>query len=143
MEKIKFIEREMTNSELNLMNKGFDDYLAKFGNPPLKQKRFTIVVIDKNKFIGSASGLTNDNQEWFFLTDLFISERYRNKGLGAKVLKKLENKIKKKGIKYIWTWTAEFEALEFYKKQGYKIFTKMDSWYKSGHSRIGLFKKII
>jgi N-acetylglutamate synthase-like GNAT family acetyltransferase len=139
---IKFIEREMTDSELKLMNKGFDKHLAKFDNPPLKQKRFTIIIMDNNKFIGSASGLTNDNKEWFYLTDLFINEEYRKQGLGAKALKQLEDKVKKIGIKHIWTWTAGFEAPHFYKKQGYKVFTEMKDWYKSGHSRFGFLKDI-
>jgi GNAT superfamily N-acetyltransferase len=139
---IKFREREMTKSEYKLMMKGFNKHMAKFGNPPLKQKRFTIVVTHKNKYIGSASGLTNDNKEWFFLTDLFIDEKYRKQGLGAEVLRKLENKVAKKGIKHIWTWTSEFEAPKFYKKQGYNVFTKMKNWYKSGHGRIGLVKDL-
>ena len=49
---IKFIEREMTKSELKLMNQGFDQHMAKFNNLPLKKKRFTIVITDKNNFIG-------------------------------------------------------------------------------------------
>ena len=140
--KIKFIEREMTDSELKLMNRGFDQHMAKFNNPSLKQERFTIVITDNNNFIGCASGLTNDNKKWFYLTDLFINEKYRKQGLGSKILKQLEGKIAKIGIKHIWTWTAEFEASHFYKKQGYKIFTEMKDWYKSGHSRVGLLKDI-
>ncbi len=140
---IKFIEREMTKSELKLMNQGFDQHMAKFNNLPLKKKRFTIVITDKNNFIGCASGLTNDNKEWFYLTDLFVNEKYRGQGLGAKILKQLENKVAKLGIKHIWTWTAGFEAPSFYKKQGYKIFTEMKDWYKSGHSRVGLLKNFL
>ncbi len=139
---IKFIEREMTDSELKLMNKGFNKNMAKFNNPPLKQKRFTVVIMDDNNFIGCASGLTNDNKKWFYLTDLFVNEKYRMQGLGTKILKQLEDKIMKIGIKHIWTWTAEFEALHFYKKQGYKVFSEMKDWYKSGHSRFGFLKDI-
>jgi len=139
--KIKFIKREMTKSEFESMKKGFDEYSSEFGNPPLNQKRYTVIVMDDDKFIGCATGLTNyDN--WFYLSDLFIDRKYRKQGLGSKTLQQLENKIVKAGFKHIWTWTAEFEAPNFYKKHGYKIFVEMENWYKSGHSRIGLMKDI-
>ncbi|OGD67930.1 hypothetical protein A3F08_03540 [Candidatus Berkelbacteria bacterium RIFCSPHIGHO2_12_FULL_36_9] len=140
--KIRFIEREITDSEFKLMKKGFDQHSKKFGNPPLRQKRYSVVVLDNSKFVGCATGLINDNKEWLFLTDLFIEKKYRKRGLGKEVLKRLEKKAAKVGIKHIWTWTAGFEAPKFYIKQGYKIFTEMKDYYKSGHSRIGLMKDI-
>lgn len=138
---IKFVERELTDSELKSIKKGFDQYSKVFGNPPLDQKRYTITIMDDNKFVGCATGLTNyDN--WFYLSDFFVDKKYRKQSLGSRALRKLENKIAKAGIKHIWTWTAEFEASEFYKKYDYKLFYEMKNYYPSGHSRIGLVKNI-
>jgi len=142
LSKIEIIEREMTDSELKQMNDGFDQHMKDFGNQPLKDERYTFIVLDNEYFVGCASGLMNDNKEWFYLTDLFIKKNYRRNGLGADVLARLEEKVAKAGAKHIWTWTAGYEGPEFYLHQGYKIFTEMKQWYPSGHSRIGFFKDL-
>ena len=73
---------------------------------------------------------------------LFIIESYRNRGVCYRVLDKLEQTIKTDRIETIWTWTAEFEAPNFYKNYHYKEFCRMTDYYASGHSRIGLIKKL-
>ena len=76
------------------------------------------------------------------MSDLLVEKEHRKKGHGEKLLKLLEDKIKSLGIEYIWTWTAEHEAATFYIKNGYKAFTKFESYYNSGQARIGLIKKL-
>jgi GNAT superfamily N-acetyltransferase len=71
-----------------------------------------------------------------------VEKEYRKQGYGKKLLQLLEDKIKTLGVKYIWTWTAEYEAEQFYLKQGYKIFTRFENYYQSGHSRVGLIKTL-
>ncbi len=141
-DKIKFVEREMSKSELKLMNKWFDLQTKKSGNPLLESKRITITIEDNKKFIGCATGLTRDSKKYFYLTDLIIDTEYRNQKLGSKVLKILEKKIKKQGFKYIFTHTAKFQAPKFYVQQGYKKFNEMKDWYMSGESRIVFIKKL-
>jgi len=129
MPNIQLIERDMTPAELAQMNAGFDLHASQHGNPPVPSKRYGYVLMDGESFIGCASGLTNDNYEWFYLTDLFIEETYRGQGLGAKILNKLEERLIEIGVKHIWTWTAGYEAPGFYKKQGYSAFVEMPNWY--------------
>ena len=86
----------------------------------------------------------NNNQygKYFYLSDLLVEKEYRKHGHGKKLLELLENKIKLRGIEYIWTWTAEHEASAFYLKQGYGIFTTFDNYYPSGHARVGFIKNL-
>jgi GNAT superfamily N-acetyltransferase len=142
MNKIHIIEREMTDLEFKQMKEGFIEHGKEFGNPPLEEERYTFIVLDNEGFVGCSSGLLNENKEWFYLTDLYIEKEYRGKGLGAEVLKHLEQKVKKIGVKHIWTWTAGYEAPDFYLHQGYRIFAEMKEWYISGHSRIGFVKDL-
>jgi len=142
MTDINFIEREMTAEELAQMNAGFDQHATEHGNPPVPSKRYGFVVMDGETFIGCTSGLTNDNYQWFYLTDLFIKKDYRGQGLGTELLNKLEERLVEVGIKNIWTWTAGYEAPGFYKSQGYTVFAEMKNWYVSGHARVGLWKKL-
>ncbi len=139
---IRFIEREMTSAELDQMKAGFVSHSMEHGNPPKPSERHTFVMMDGGDFIGCASGLTTDSLNWFYLTDLFIEKAYRRQGLGAAMLRKLEERVVLLGIQNIWTQTAGYEAPVFYQKQGYEILFELEAWYPSGHSLIGLRKRL-
>ena len=143
---IKFEFREMTDTEFKREQKAFDEHGQELGNPPEEQERFGYVATDNGKFVGASSGLAqklkNGYGKYFYLTDLLVEKEHRRKGYGKKLLKLLEDKIKNLGIEYIWTWTAEYEAETFYTKVGYETFTEFDNFYPSGHSRVGLLKKL-
>ena len=139
---IQLIDRDMTPAELAQMNAGFDLHGQEFGVPPSVPLRLGFVALDGEVFIGCASGLANDSYRWLYLTDLFVEKAYRGQGLGAALLRKLEQKAASIGAEHIWTWTAGYEAPGFYKKQGYTVFCEMPGWYTSGHSRVGLWKDL-
>lgn len=44
--------------------------------------------------------------------------------------------------KFVWTWTASYEAETFYQKLGYDVFVRFENYYSSGHSRVGMIKQI-
>ncbi len=141
MNTINFLERDMTASEFAQMKAGFDSHDIEHGNPTEASERYGFVVMDGETFVGCASGLTEQNHKWFYLSDLFIEKAYRGRGLGAAILAKLEQKVAALGLTHIWTWTV-YEAPAFYKKQGYEVFCELEDWHVSGHSRIGLRKKL-
>jgi len=147
MTNINIVEREMTKTEFARENAGFNEYAIEHGNPTEKSERFGFVAIKGEMFVGCSSGLAyrknTGYSNWFYLTDLFIEKPYRCQGLGTELLRKLEEKVLSLGIGNIWTWTAGYEAPDFYKKQGYNIFFEMDDWYSSGHSRVGMRKTLI
>ncbi len=143
---IKYEFRDMSESEFAREQKAFDEHSLDSGNPVEVQERFGFVSTENGNFIGCSSGLA---QKWasgyspyFYLSDLLVEKQYRRKGLGKVLLARLEEKLKTLGIKYVWTWTAEYEGEQFYLKQGYKIFTRQKNFYQSGHSRVGLVKQI-
>lgn len=145
MDNIKFVYRDMTDSEYKREQDAFNEYGAEFGNPTESQERHGFVVTDNDKFIGCSSGLAqkinNKYSEYFYLSDLLVEKEYRKLGYGKELLSLLEKKVKELGIKYIWTWTT-YEAPDFYIKQGYKTFVTFENWYPSGDSRYGFIKKI-
>jgi ribosomal protein S18 acetylase RimI-like enzyme len=143
---IQFVEREMTEAELARENAGFDEHTLEHGNPIQTSERYTVVVLDGPTFIGCASGLAYKNGDdyngWFYLTDLFVEKAYRRQGLGAALLSKLEARIAARGIRHIWTMTAGYEAPGFYRKQGYEVIFEHENWYATGHSQVGLQKRL-
>jgi len=144
MSAISLIEREMTDAEFARMNAGFDEHTQEHGNPLGTSDRYGFVALDGAVFIGCASGLTYKNGEtyngWFYLTDLFVEKSYRGQGLGAKLLRKLEERVAALGVTNFWTITAGYEAPGFYQKQGYQIIFEQENWYATGHSRVALRK---
>lgn len=95
---------------------------------------------------GCASGLTYKNGDtyngWFYLTDLFVEKPYRGQGLGAAMLRRLEDRVAALGVTHFWTFTAGYEAPGFYQKQGYQIIFEQEGWYATGHSRVALRKTL-
>lgn len=136
----------MTDAEFKREQTAFDEHGLEFGNPPEKQERFGFVATDNGRFVGCSSGLAQKNNnkygKYFYLSDLLVEKEYRKFGYGKKLLELLENKIKALGIKFIWTWTAGYEAPAFYLKQGYEVFATFEKWYPSGHARAGFIKKL-
>ncbi len=57
---------------------------------------------------------------------LWLDAEYRGKGMGSKLLNKLENEAIQKGAKFSYLETFDFQAKDFYINNGYKIFSKLD-----------------
>ena len=136
---VQISEREITQNELFDIYDDFRKIEIHDGVPQKEQVRYQYLAEEKGKVIGFASGLTN--HKWFYLSDLWIHENYRRKGLGAKLLKMLEEKIINIGIEHIYTWTSGFSSPMFYENQGYRVFTVFEDFYEvSGYNHIGYRK---
>ena len=146
MNNYRFIDRDMTAAELEQMRAGFNQNSLDHGVAAQKSDRYGFIVLKGDVFIGCSSSLAYKNgiqySGWSYLTDLFVEKEYRLQGIGSRLLRMLEDNLISIGIKHIWTWTAGYEAPEFYIKYGYQIFTEMENWYSDGSSRIGLRKKL-
>ncbi len=140
MTDINYLSRDLTTEELAQVRLGFQEHGLEFGVSPHEHERHTIVAMYGDDFIGCASGLRDNN--WFYLSDLWLKKEFRKTGMGKKILLLLEDVVKEHGFKHIYTWTAGYEAPGFYQKQGYTIFTQHEDYYVSGHSRVGLRKDL-
>ena len=136
-------KREITKEEHQMMLDDFRKIEIKHGVPEANTRRLNVTVEDENgAVIGFASGLTN--RKWFNLTDLWVHEDYRNQGLGAKILKILEEDAKKIGMEHIHTMTTGFDNNDiFYQKQGYEIVNNYENFFEveRGH-HFSLRKKL-
>jgi GNAT superfamily N-acetyltransferase len=145
MKTFRFVERAMTETELEQETTGFERHALEQGNPVETPERINVMVLDQERFVGRASGLAYKSElgysRYFHLTDLFIEKAYRGNGLGREVLQRLEAKLSPLGIEVIWTWTTH-DALGFYRKQGYTIFCELEHWFHNGQSHYGLRKNL-
>ncbi len=82
-------------------------------------KSFAFVAKEKSKIIGIITG--NSYYKEVHISDLIVLEQYRNKHIGSELMETVENYYKNKGYENINLTTYGFQALEFYKKCGFKV----------------------
>ncbi|MFH1420366.1 MAG: GNAT family N-acetyltransferase [Candidatus Aenigmatarchaeota archaeon] len=91
--------------------------LCKFFTPSQiiknSKNRTIFVAIENDKLVGTAS-LKGDK-----VFTVFVNSDMHGKGIGSKLMDKIEDLAKKKGYKTIKV-PASLTAFEFYKKRGYK-----------------------
>lgn len=72
---------------------------------------------------------------------LFVDEQYRHKGFGTLLLNTVEKEAKTLGAKFVHLDTFDFQAKNFYLKQGYEIFGTLENC-PTGHTRYYMKKKL-
>lgn len=98
------------------------DYLSNikiFPNQSLAdaKKELSYICLDNEKFVGGFHGYFQMN--YFYLNFLYVDEEYRGKKISSKLIKIMEEELKKMDIHNIYLFTCSFQAPEFYEKQGY------------------------
>ena len=76
-----------------------------------------------------------------YIDTLWVDEKYRDNGLGSKLLAEVEKTAKDKGCYLIHLDTFDFQAKDFYEKQGYEVFGVLEDCPKR-HCRYYLKKSI-
>ena len=94
---------------------------------------------DNDKLCGGLTAKTY----WSYLdiTFLWVRDHLRNEGLGTTMLKEAEREAINRGCRYALLDTYSFQALPFYKKNGFQTFGKIDGFCDE-HSRYFLRKKL-
>ncbi len=76
-----------------------------------------------------------------YIDILWVDDNYRNKGLGSKLLRYIENIAQQKDCHLVHLDTFDFQAKDFYLKHGYEIFGILEDCPKN-HCRYYLQKKL-
>jgi GNAT superfamily N-acetyltransferase len=76
-----------------------------------------------------------------FISILFVDEKYRGKNIGSLLLRKVEDEAKLKGVTLAHLDTFDFQAKDFYLKNGYEVFGILDDCPKD-HKRYYLKKNL-
>ena len=70
---------------------------------------YNFAVYDDGKLVGGATGIIQF--DWYFLEELWIDEKYRNKHIGTMLIR-------------METWN--FQARGFYEKNGYEVYAQFE-----------------
>lgn len=140
----KYIIKESNNDEAELVVDKLIDYnLSKV--PKVQEELFIwINRVIKNENNEIIAGINSKMYCWncLYIDSLYVDDKYRNNGLGRKLLEEIEMIAKEKGGKLIHLDTFDFQAKDFYLKQGYEIFGILDEC-PENHKRYYMKKNII
>ena len=114
---IEFIE-ELDEDTYKILDDEFNKYAIK-NNVKCNYKPFSYVAKENNNIVGIITG--HSYYKEVFISDLIVKEEYRNKHLGTELVNNVLKDFNGKGLDNINLTTYEFQALEFYKKCGFKI----------------------
>jgi GNAT superfamily N-acetyltransferase len=97
------------------------------------------VVLDNDQFVGGIYG--NFQFEYLFINVLYVDKKYRGKRIASKLMNMMETESLVRGVTNIYLTTFEFQALNFYKKKGYKVVMTIDDFPKD-FAEYTLYKKV-
>lgn len=98
-------------------------------------------VKDNKKIIAGINANLYFMQSVLHIDHLFVEAEYRGQRLGVRLLQKVENLAREKGVKLSHLDTYDFQAKDFYIKQGYEIFGVLEG-YPPNHKRYFLKKDL-
>ena len=102
----------------NMIDSEFNKYAEK-NDVICNYKSFNFIAKDNEKIIGIITG--HSYYKEVYISNLIIFDEYRNKRIGTKLIKTVEDYFKDKGFENINLTTYDFQAPEFYKKCGFKV----------------------
>ena len=108
----------LDNELKNTINAVFTEYALSCGISS-KFQDFCFLDFDNSKLAGILSGYTCYKE--VHVKNLAVIKDYRHKGIGLKLMQTLNDYFKDKPFENINLTTYAFQALDFYKKCGYKI----------------------
>jgi GNAT superfamily N-acetyltransferase len=126
--------RRAVNSALYAFN---DQFAGPMGNAML-----AIGARDSDrKIVGGLVANLQPGWKWIHIQRLWVDESHRRTGIGRRLVEAAEKEAQKLGILYAAVDTMEFQAREFYEKQGYSVYGVMED-YPHGHRKFLLRKNL-
>ena len=103
------------------------------------QMDFTVCAIENEVIIGV--GMGESKYDWLILQYLWVEEKYRKMRVGTNIINKIEALAIERNLIGIHLDTFEFQAKEFYLKNGFTVFGVIND-HPIGYKRY-FMKKII
>lgn len=113
--------------------------------PQIQEEPFIwINKVIKNSENKIVAGINSKMYCWncLFIDSLWVSDDFRRHGLATKLLNVVEKEAVKKGCKIIHLDTFDFQAKDFYIKQGYEVFGILENC-PENHKRYYMKKNLI
>lgn len=122
-----------------VIRQGIDRYnTEKAGDPRAQRICFAVHGLDQEIVGGVVAVIYWD---WLFIDLMWMEEDLRGRGYGSRLLTLVEDEARQRGAKNAYLDTFSFQAPEFYKKHGYRLFGELCD-FPPGHRRYFLTKQL-
>ncbi|EHJ00809.1 GCN5-related N-acetyltransferase [Clostridium sp. DL-VIII] len=138
-----YIIKESSDDEAELIIDNLVSYNLSI-IPKIQEESFIfinrVIKNSENKII---AGINSKMYCWncLYIDSLWVDAGYRKFGFGTKLLNEVEMIARKRGCRLIHLDTFDFQAMDFYIKQGYEIFGVLENCPKN-HRRYYMKKDI-
>jgi ribosomal protein S18 acetylase RimI-like enzyme len=134
-------EENPSGKDIQILGEGIDQH-TQLLFPIRSSKQLAFFLRDeKGTIVGGVHGKYG-SFGWLYISVLWVSEQFRGNGYEARLMDCIEQEAIKNGCINAYLDTFSFQAPEFYKKLGYKIFGELED-FPVGHSRFFLKKRLI
>ena len=115
--------KDLSENEINKIN----NYVK--NNVPKLLNNYSNIVVD-DKVVGCL--LSTDKNDGTLLDEIYLEEKYRNKGIGTNIIKEV---INNNDIIYLWVYKENVQAISLYKKLGFNVIEETESRYYMKYSK--------
>ncbi len=135
------VDEAPAHEDVESLRAGLTDHAASFVDRPGFRP---VAVFARDgaggELIGGAYGYLNWN--WLDFSLLWVAEAYRGRGLGSRLLARLEAEAWERGCRRAHLETFSYQARDFYERHGYRTFARLPD-YPPGHERVYLQKRLV
>lgn len=116
-------EDSPTSEDINVVRQGLGQFNRATGGLA-NHKSLTLFVRDATgQTVGGLLGFTLGT--WLHIEILWLDERIRGNGHGRRLLRRAEDEARTRGCHVVDVRTFDFQAPQFYEKQGYERFGQL------------------
>lgn len=133
-------EGDPSAHDLERVERGLTEHAAAAGIEPRDERPLRVLVRDESGEI--VAGLVGRTVwGWLHIAQLWVDSSRRRHGYGRELMMAAEAEARRRGCHHIYLDTFDFQALEFYRRLGYRIFGRLDD-FPRGHTRFNLEKSL-
>ncbi len=115
--------KDLSKEELNKIKEYVNSSVA------MEISNYQLVVVDE-KIIGCI--LVSDYEDGKLLDEIYLEDRYRNKGIGSRLIKDV---LRNNAIVYLWVYKDNKEAIDLYERLGFLFYEETETRYKMVYYR--------
>ncbi|MCJ7537845.1 MAG: GNAT family N-acetyltransferase [Anaerolineales bacterium] len=125
--------------EWGIIGGGISHYNTQQAGDDNGQNLCFVLQAPDQEIVGGVIGATY--WDWFYLDLMWIKDDLRGRGYGQRLLTLAEDEARQRGAKNAHLDTFSFQAPDFYKKYGYKVFGELQD-FPPGHHRYFMTKQL-
>lgn len=140
MEEYEIVREENPgDSAWGIIGQGINEFNTQHAGEE-KSKRLCFVVQNSaREVVGGVIALVYWN--WLYIDLMWLKDGLRRRGFGHRLLEQVEQEARHHGARHVHLDTFSFQALDFYKKYGYRVFGELADC-PAGHTRYYLTKDL-